>query len=83
MTYLVLTRRKDGFDPAHLPGHYAFLDRLRASGRLQAAGPFTDGSGGAYLLAAGSLAEAEAIVGEDPLLVHDCSEFDIREWNAK
>lgn len=83
MKYLVLTMRKPDFKPEFVPAHYAFLDDLRARGLLEQAGPFTDRTGGAYVLRAGSLDEAVELARQDPLNVHGCSEVTIREWEAK
>jgi uncharacterized protein len=80
--YLVMTLRKPTFDPAAIGPHYAYLDALRARGQLQLAGPFGDGSGGAYLLLAGSLEDALAIAHTDPLHLTGSSEVVVREWNA-
>jgi len=80
--YLVVTRRKPTFDDAVVPAHYAFLTRLREAGRLELAGPFADRSGGAWLLRAASLAEAEALAHEDPLYAAGSSFVTVREWNA-
>jgi len=81
--YLVLTLRKPAFDPAAIEPHYAYLDALRARGQLELAGPFTDRSGGAYLLLADSLDDARAIAHTDPVHVSGSSELVVREWNAK
>ena len=80
--YLVLTRRTAAFDEAVIGPHHAHLDALRGQGRLELAGPFSDRSGGAYIVRAGSLAEAEAIAFADPLHVRGCSEVTVHEWNA-
>lgn len=81
--YLVLALRKPGFDPAVVEPHHAYLDRLRAQGQLELTGPFTDKSGGAYLLRAESLEVALAIVHTDPLHLSGASEMTVWEWNAK
>lgn len=81
--YLVLAMRKPGFDAAVVKPHHGFLDRLREQGQLELTGPFTDGSGGAYLLRAESLEAALAIVHADPLHVTGSSELTVREWSAK
>ncbi len=80
--YLVLTLRTPRFDPAVIPAHYAFLEDLRAKGALAGFGPFTDESGGAYLLKAESLAQAQAVASTDP--VHTCgsSRVSVREWKV-
>jgi len=81
--YLIFTRRTPNFDPAALAPHYAFLDGLRRAGRLELAGPFSDRSGGAYLLRAEGLAAATAIAHSDPLHLTHSSEVTVHEWDAK
>lgn len=83
MKYLVMTIRKPSFEPAAVPDHYAFLDSLRERGTLEQAGPFTDRSGGAYVIRAASLDEARSIAHEDPLHRRDCSDVTVREWDSK
>lgn len=83
MKYLVLTTRTPRFSATVIPDHYAFLDRLRADGILEFAGPFTDRSGGAYLLRARSLEEARAIAEQDPVYTSKSSEIRVCEWDAK
>lgn len=82
MKYLVLTMRKPQFDTEVIPAHYAFLQSLRDDGILEQSGPFTDRSGGAYVIRAESLDAARDIAGQDPLHVHDCSDVTVREWDA-
>ncbi len=83
MKYLVLTMRKPQFDPSFVPDHYAFLQSLRDRQVLEQAGPFTDKSGGAYVIRSESLESAREIAGQDPLKLHDCSEVTVREWDAR
>ena len=80
--YLILTRRTATFDQAVIAPHYAHLDALREDGRLELAGPFADRSGGAYLVRAGNLAEAEAIAFADPVHTTGASVVTVHEWNA-
>jgi uncharacterized protein YciI len=82
MKYLVLTIRKPHFDAAFVPAHYDFLQSLRDRGLLEQAGPFTDRTGGAYVIVADSIDVAQEVAHQDPLHVHDCSEVTVREWNA-
>lgn len=82
MKYLVLTMRGPDFDPDVLPAHYRFLDDLRERGLLQDAGPFTDGTGGAYILKADSLSEAMSRGEQDPLVTRNCSAVTVKEWNS-
>lgn len=80
--YLVLALRKPAFDASVVPLHNAFLDALRAEQRLELSGSFTDKSGGAYLLRAGSIEEATAIAHRDPLHIRGVSTLTVYEWNA-
>ncbi|HZV24113.1 MAG TPA: YciI family protein [Luteimonas sp.] len=80
--YLVLTLRRPQFDPAVIAPHYAHLDRLRERGQLELAGPFTDASGGAYLLRADDLASAQALAQADPLHLTGASDVRVYEWSA-
>ena len=80
--YLVLTRRTPGFQPYALQEHQAFLDKLRSAELLELAGPFSDKSGGAYLLRAANLAEASAVAEQDPLHLRGFSRLTIHEWRA-
>ncbi len=81
--YLVLALRRPGFDPAAIAPHQAFLDRLRQFGQLELAGPFTDRSGGAYLLRAASLEDARAIAMTDPVHTTGSSDVTVHEWDAR
>ncbi|MFI5717024.1 YciI family protein [Nocardia sp. NPDC051750] len=78
--YLVLALRAPAYDPAVGEPHRQFLDGLRAQGMLQEAGPFTDGTGGAYIVLADSRAAAEAVVFTDPLHTSGSSELTVYEW---
>ncbi|HET6435372.1 MAG TPA: YciI family protein [Xanthomonadaceae bacterium] len=80
--FLVLTLRRPQFDPALIAPHYAHLDGLRARGALELYGPFGDRSGGAYVLRAESLEQAQAMAFADPLHVTGASEVSVREWNT-
>ena len=83
MKYLVLTIRKPEFNADFVPAHYTFLDGLRADGSLEQAGPFTDRSGGAYVIAAQNLDEARRIAERDPLHISNSSTVTVHEWNAR
>lgn len=82
MKYLVITRRGPNFRTDVLNDHYAFLARLRSEGKLDCAGPFGDGSGGAYVLIAHGLEEARMVAFSDPLHIRHCSVLEIHEWRA-
>lgn len=78
--YLVLAVRTPAYDPAVADPHRRFLAELREKDMLQESGPFTDGSGGAYLVLADSLEAAEAVVYTDPLHTTGASEITVHEW---
>ena len=81
--YLVLTFRTPQFQASVIDAHYAFLDRLRQQGQLELAGPFTDKSGGVYLIKAANLEEARALAFSDPVHTSKSSIVTVYEWNAK
>jgi uncharacterized protein YciI len=83
MKYLVITMRRPEFDPQVIPAHYRFLDDLRHRLLLEEAGPFTDKSGGAYVLRAASLDEARRLAAQDPLALGHCSTLAVHEWDAR
>lgn len=80
--YLVLAMRRPQFDPAVVPQHQQFLAELRTLGRNEMSGPFSDKSGGAYLLRANDLAEAQAIARRDPAHVSGGWDITVYEWQA-
>jgi len=80
--YLVMTFRTPQFQPSVIDAHYAFLDRLRQQGQLELAGPFTDKSGGAYLIKAANLEEARVLAFSDPVHTSKSSIITVYEWNA-
>ena len=79
----MLTLRRADFDPAMVEPHHAHLSALRSRGLLELAGPFSDRSGGAYLLRTDSLETARDIAWADPLHVSGSSEVRVCEWNAE
>ena len=81
--YLVITVRKPTFQQSAVEPHYAFLDKLRKENRLEQFGPFTDKSGGAYVIRAKDKEEARAIVSGDPVVTTNSSEAKIYEWDAE
>ncbi|RCS31049.1 hypothetical protein DEO45_04725 [Rhodanobacter denitrificans] len=80
--YLVLLIRRPHLDPAVVPLHRAFLEGLRAEGRVELSGGFSDKSGGAYLLHAVDLAEATALVHNDPAYVSGGWDITVYEWQT-
>ena len=80
--YLVMVMRTPLFQASAIAPHQAFLENLRQNGQLELAGPFTDKSGGAYLIKAESLAAAQALAFADPLHTTRSSVVTVHEWNA-
>ncbi len=80
--YLVTLMRRAEFDPAVVPLHREFLETLRAQGRNELSGPFSDRSGGAYLLRAASIDEAWAIAHRDPCHTSGGWDVTVHEWLA-
>lgn len=80
--YLILAMRTPKFDGGVIAAHRMHLAALKDRGVLEASGPFTDKSGGAYLIRAGSLEDARAIAFADPVHLTGSSEMTVREWNA-
>jgi uncharacterized protein len=63
------------------PRHRAYLDELKASGNLVAAGPWADDSGALLIYAAENEAELERLLADDPYVVEDVfGERVLREW---
>lgn len=83
MKYLVITMRRPDFDPKFIADHYQFLDELRDKALLEQAGPFTDKTGGAYVLRANDFEEARLLAEQDPLHVKQCSIVTVHEWDAR
>ncbi|MGH8063291.1 MAG: YciI family protein [Pseudoxanthomonas sp.] len=81
--YLVMAMRKPDFSDEVIAPHLAFLDALRAEGKLEMTGGFSDKSGGAYVLQAASLEEAQALVAADPLATSGSSVVTVYEWNTR
>jgi len=80
--YLVMLFRRPQVDPAVVPLHQQFLEDLRAQGRNEMSGPFSDKSGGAYLLRAESMEEALKIAHSDPTHVSGGWDITLYEWKA-
>ncbi|HEV7779307.1 MAG TPA: YciI family protein [Luteibacter sp.] len=81
--FLILVMRTPKFDESIVGPHRAFLDDLRAQGQLEMTGPFTDGSGGAYLLLAEDMDTATAIAHTDPAHLTGASKITIHQWQAR
>ena len=81
--YLVMTMRTPQFQPSVIEAYQAFLERLRQRGNLEMSGPFTDKTGGAYLIRVENVEEAKALAFTDPVYTTKSSVVTVYEWNAK
>lgn len=81
--YLVMTIRRPTLDPAMVQPHKDYLEGLRAGGRIELCGAFSDQSGGAYILHAEHLEEAQAIAHADPGHLSGGWDITVYEWLAR
>lgn len=81
--YLVMVMRTPQFQLSAVEPHQAFLEALRKKGQLEMAGPFTDKTGGAYVMVAENLEAAQALAFTDPLHTTQSSIVTVHEWIAK
>ena len=81
--YLVMAMRKPDFSDEVIAPHLAFLEALRAEGKLEMTGGFSDKSGGAYVLKVASMEEAQALATADPLETSGSSVLTVYEWNTR
>jgi uncharacterized protein YciI len=81
--YLVMAMRRPHLDPAVIPAHKQFLDDLVARQRIEKTGPFSDKSGGAYLLHAADMDEALAIAHSDPAHTSGGWDITVYEWQVR
>ncbi|WP_368045272.1 YciI family protein [Gilvimarinus algae] len=77
-----MAMRTPRFQQSVVDAHKQFLAQLKADGVLELAGPFTDKSGGAYIVSARDLEAARAIALSDPVHTSGSSEVSVYEWNA-
>jgi uncharacterized protein YciI len=82
MRYLVMAMRTPRFQQSVIGAHKEYLAQLKEDGVLELAGPFTDKSGGAYIIRAQDLESARAIALNDPIHTSGASEISVYEWDA-
>lgn len=78
-----MTMRTPQFQASVIEAHKEFLESLRQCGKLEMSGPFTDKTGGAYLIRAENFDEAKALAFTDPMHITKSSVVTVYEWNAK
>ncbi len=70
---------KAAFDK-HVPAHVAYVKQLIAQGHQAKSGYWAERGGGMLLFQAESMAEAQRLVGQDPLIKNGCVAYDLHEW---
>lgn len=63
-----------------VPAHKAFVQSLIDQGHHAKTGYWGDFGGGMLLFKADSLAQAQEIVSQDPLIQSGCVEYELHEW---
>ncbi len=64
----------------YVPAHKEFVQRLIAKGHQAKTGYWGCRGGGMLLFEASSMDEAQAIVGQDPLVINACVHYKLYEW---
>lgn len=82
MRYLILAMRTPQFQQSIIGAHKEYLAQLNSDGLLELAGPFTDKTGGAYVIKVEDLKTAQAIAFSDPIHTSGSSEVSVYEWSA-
>ena len=70
---------KSTFDQ-YVPAHHAYVKELIAKGHKACSGYWGDFGGGMLIFEADSLAQAQEIVAQDPLIKNNCVEYELHEW---
>lgn len=81
--FLFYNQRTEQWSLESLPHHLAYLAELRAAGKIELSGGFVDRSGGAVIVRAESLEEAQAIAANDPITKMGTHKITIHEWLAE
>jgi len=64
----------------YVPAHIEYVKELAAKGHQARSGYWGRKGGGMLLFEAESMAAAQAIVADDPLVVNNCVTYEIFEW---
>ncbi|HEY9670283.1 MAG TPA: YciI family protein [Waterburya sp.] len=64
----------------HVSAHKAYVQDLIAKGHKAKTGYWAERGGGMLLFEANSMAEAQAIVNQDPLVKNHCVKYVLHEW---
>jgi len=63
--------------------HLAFLEKDENKDAIFMKGRFADGAGGLVIYQGKSFEEIEAIVKQDPYIIHGARDYEIHEWEMK
>lgn len=64
----------------YVSAHIAYVKELIAQGHEAKSGYWAEYGGGMLLFRADSLDAAKAIVAADPLIQHQCVDYELHEW---
>lgn len=64
----------------YVPAHKAYVQQLIQQGHAARTGYWADSEGGMLLFQANSMAEAETIVAQDPLIANHCVTYELHQW---
>lgn len=64
----------------YIPAHKAYVKDLITKGHNAKTGYWANMGGGMMVFEAASMAEAQAIVANDPLVINNCVNYKLYEW---
>lgn len=64
----------------YVAAHKTYVRQLNEKGHQAKTGYWKELGGGMLVFEAGSLAEAQAIIDRDPLILNNCVEYELHEW---
>lgn len=67
----------------HRQAHLDYLSNLGKEGKIHSLGRFVDGAGGLVIYQGESFEEVEALVLQDPYVVHGARSYKIHEWEMR
>ena len=70
---------KETFDK-YVPAHKEYVTDLIAKGHKARTGYWAEYGGGMLEFEADSLAQAQEIVDQDPLIINNCVTYELHEW---
>ena len=72
---------QSGERDTHRPAHREHLGALVDQGRMLSSGAWTDGTGATLIARADTAADVEAMLADDPFVVHGLTTPEVRQWN--